>query len=47
MTHITPAHFLEKRVNATLVGCGGNGSQMLTAATQQILETVHKSWEVK
>jgi len=30
MTHITPAHFLEKCVNVALIGCGGNGSQMLT-----------------
>lgn len=47
MTHITLAHFLEKRANVTLVGCGGNSSQMLTAAAQQILETVHKPWEVR
>jgi PRTRC genetic system ThiF family protein len=26
----TPAHFLDRRVDVTLVGCGGNGSQMLT-----------------
>jgi PRTRC genetic system ThiF family protein len=30
MTHITPAVFLERRVNVVLIGCGGNGSQMLT-----------------
>lgn len=30
MTHITPAHFLDRRVNIALIGCGGNGSQMLT-----------------
>lgn len=30
MTHITPARFLERRVNIALIGCGGNGSQMLT-----------------
>ncbi|WP_269501057.1 PRTRC system ThiF family protein [Burkholderia sp. IMCC1007] len=30
MTHITPAHFLDRRVDVVLVGCGGNGSQMLT-----------------
>ncbi|MGF6976389.1 PRTRC genetic system ThiF family protein [Paraburkholderia sp. JPY465] len=30
MTHITPAHFLDRRVNVALIGCGGNGSQMLT-----------------
>jgi PRTRC genetic system ThiF family protein len=30
MTHITPAHFLDRRVNVVLIGCGGNGSQMLT-----------------
>ncbi|RDU99179.1 PRTRC system ThiF family protein [Trinickia dinghuensis] len=28
--HITPAHFLEHRVDVALIGCGGNGSQMLT-----------------
>jgi PRTRC genetic system ThiF family protein len=28
--HITPAHFLERRVDIALIGCGGNGSQMLT-----------------
>lgn len=30
MPHITPAHFLQKKVRIALVGCGGNGSQMLT-----------------
>lgn len=30
MMHITPAHFLDRRVNIALIGCGGNGSQMLT-----------------
>ncbi|SHK36515.1 PRTRC system ThiF family protein [Paraburkholderia terricola] len=30
MTHITPAHVLDRRVNIALIGCGGNGSQMLT-----------------
>jgi PRTRC genetic system ThiF family protein len=30
MVHVTPAVFLERRVNIVLVGCGGNGSQMLT-----------------
>ncbi|POM13903.1 UBA/THIF-type NAD/FAD binding protein [Burkholderia cepacia] len=30
MMHITPAHFLDRRVDVVLVGCGGNGSQMLT-----------------
>ncbi len=30
MPHITPAHLLQKRVTIALVGCGGNGSQMLT-----------------
>lgn len=30
MPHITPANFLDRRVNIVLVGCGGNGSQMLT-----------------
>lgn len=30
MPHITPAHFLQKRVTIALIGCGGNGSQMLT-----------------
>ncbi|MEN8504177.1 MULTISPECIES: PRTRC system ThiF family protein [Paraburkholderia] len=30
MTHFTPAHFLDRRVNVALIGCGGNGSQMLT-----------------
>ncbi|MFT0167534.1 PRTRC system ThiF family protein [Paraburkholderia mimosarum] len=28
--HLTPAHFLDRRVDVVLVGCGGNGSQMLT-----------------
>lgn len=28
--HITPAYFLDRRVDVVLVGCGGNGSQMLT-----------------
>jgi PRTRC genetic system ThiF family protein len=28
--HTTPAHFLDRRVDIALVGCGGNGSQMLT-----------------
>jgi PRTRC genetic system ThiF family protein len=28
--HITPARFLSRRVSVALVGCGGNGSQMLT-----------------
>ena len=30
MPHITPAHFLQYQVMIHLVGCGGNGSQMLT-----------------
>lgn len=30
MPHITPAHFLQRQVMIHLVGCGGNGSQMLT-----------------
>ncbi|MDN7763026.1 MULTISPECIES: PRTRC system ThiF family protein [Burkholderia cepacia complex] len=30
MMHMTPAHFLDRRVDVVLVGCGGNGSQMLT-----------------
>lgn len=30
MAHITPARFLQHRVAIALVGCGGNGSQMLT-----------------
>ncbi|MGF6116664.1 PRTRC genetic system ThiF family protein [Janthinobacterium lividum] len=30
MPHITPAHFLQHQVMIHLVGCGGNGSQMLT-----------------
>lgn len=28
--HITPPALLQRRVNIALVGCGGNGSQMLT-----------------
>ncbi|MGF6643151.1 PRTRC system ThiF family protein [Paraburkholderia sp. GAS82] len=28
--HITPTHLLDRRVDIALVGCGGNGSQMLT-----------------
>lgn len=30
MPHITPPQLLQNRVKITLVGCGGNGSQMLT-----------------
>lgn len=30
MQHITPARFLERVVAIDLIGCGGNGSQMLT-----------------
>jgi PRTRC genetic system ThiF family protein len=30
MPHVTPPEFLERRVNLILIGCGGNGSQMLT-----------------
>ena len=30
MPHITPARFLDRVVNIALIGCGGNGSQMLT-----------------
>lgn len=30
MPHITPPHLLQRQVTVTLVGCGGNGSQMLT-----------------
>jgi PRTRC genetic system ThiF family protein len=30
MPHITPAAYLSRPVNVTLIGCGGNGSQMLT-----------------
>ena len=30
MPHITPARFLDRAVNIALIGCGGNGSQMLT-----------------
>jgi PRTRC genetic system ThiF family protein len=30
MPHITPAVYLSHPVNITLIGCGGNGSQMLT-----------------
>lgn len=30
MPHITPPHFLERPVSISLIGCGGNGSQMLT-----------------
>ncbi len=30
MPHITPAPLLTNKVNIALIGCGGNGSQMLT-----------------
>lgn len=30
MAHITPPNLLSRRVSIALVGCGGNGSQMLT-----------------
>jgi PRTRC genetic system ThiF family protein len=30
MPHFLPSHLLQRRVNIDLVGCGGNGSQMLT-----------------
>ncbi|MBC7860323.1 MAG: PRTRC system ThiF family protein [Burkholderiaceae bacterium] len=30
MPHITPPYLLQKKVAIALVGCGGNGSQMLT-----------------
>lgn len=30
MPHFTPAQFLEQQVQISVVGCGGNGSQMLT-----------------
>jgi PRTRC genetic system ThiF family protein len=31
MPHLIPAHLLQHQVSITLIGCGGNGSQMLTA----------------
>jgi PRTRC genetic system ThiF family protein len=30
MPHITPSSFLQRPVDIALIGCGGNGSQMLT-----------------
>lgn len=30
MTHTTPACYLDRNVSVVLIGCGGNGSQMLT-----------------
>lgn len=30
MPHFTPSNMLQRRVSVALIGCGGNGSQMLT-----------------
>src|SRR3569833_773725 len=35
MPHFTPAELISRTVDVHLVGCGGNGSQMLTGLTRQ------------